>query len=868
MSRVSCSLAFVLVVAVVAGAVTTLGQPRDAAARRDDRGGAVPGQYIVTLDPGVDPDQKSHSATRGKGHVRHIFRRTLNGFAAQLTDDQVAALRADPDVRSIVQDYYVHASSDTVPTGLTRTEAHLNASTQIGSHAATVDAGIAIIDSGVDLDHPDLNVVDSVNCASDGTSADDLNGHGTHVAGTAAARDNGSGVVGVAPGARIYAVRVLDADGEGEFSNVICGVEWVTAHADEIDVANLSLGGEAPEGDCNDGSLHQAICESINAGITYVVAAGNGGADAVGDDAALSAPANYDEVITVSAIVDTDGKPGSLGFWHFFWGFDDTLASFSNYGADVDIAAPGVSILSTWPGGGTNYLDGTSMASPHVAGAAAVYRALNPGASPAAVQTEILSAAWPQNSAEGFSGDTDGHAEPLLNAGDIGGPSVEPPPPPPPGCTVDPTSGPVNTRATLSCVGFAPSEWVRIYWDTTSGSYRALFIANSAGTGATTVTIPAAPNGAHAFIAVGGTSGLEVSLPFTITAKVTVSPDPGKAGAYASASVSGFGAGEVVSLRWVGTSTTMLNAATTSATGSAWISFTTPETPRGSYTIEAVGSTTGATASVPFTVIPSLTASPSYARVGSSVTITMRGYLAGEDITVNWHNGASATPLATATAGATGNATAKIVVPPSAKGSYAVEGSGSEGTLASATVTVSPQMKPSATTGEVGSAVTVTMTGFGAGEAIDVHWFDTSTTSSPLGSALADANGSAAFTFYVPDAVAGSHKVQAISATSGPYIYASYYVKASVALSPESGPSGTSVTATVSGYRANETVTIRWYTTSWSYVSLTSAPVSSTGSGGITFDVPANQTLGIHKVVVLGTSSYQQPSKTFTVTDS
>ena len=133
----------------------------------------------------------------------------------------------------------------------------------------------------------------------------DLNGHGTHVAGTAAAKDNSIGVVGVAPGARLWAVRVLDAGGGGSWSSIICGIDWVTARADTIEVANMSLGGSGSEGSCTDHGLREAICRSTAAGVTYVVSAGNAAADAAG-----FVPATYDEVISVSAIADFDGQTG------------------------------------------------------------------------------------------------------------------------------------------------------------------------------------------------------------------------------------------------------------------------------------------------------------------------------------------------------------------------------------------------------------------------------------------------------------------------------------------------------------------------------------------------------------------------------
>ena len=237
---------------------------------------------------------------------------------------------------------------------------------------------MAVIDTGVDLDHPDLNVnrAKAKNCAL-ALSADDDNGHGSHVSGTIGALDNGAGVVGMAPGARIWPVKVLNAAGVGFTSDIVCGIDYVTANASSIEVANMSLGGDgSDDGNCGrtDGDAeHEAICASVAAGVTYVVAAGNDSADA-----ATSAPAAYDEVITVSALSDFNGLPGGGAPSTCRADVDDTFADYSNYGADVDLIAPGTCILSTWMNGGYDTISGTSMASPHVAGGAALYKATHP----------------------------------------------------------------------------------------------------------------------------------------------------------------------------------------------------------------------------------------------------------------------------------------------------------------------------------------------------------------------------------------------------------------------------------------------------------------------------------------------------------
>jgi subtilisin family serine protease len=249
----------------------------------------------------------------------------------------------------------------------------------------------------------------------DGTSSgDDDQGHGSHVAGIAAAKDNSIGVRGVAPDARLWAIKVCDKFGECKVSNQMKGIEYATKHANEIDVLNISI--ENP----NSPALNSVINEAVNAGITVVVAAGNSGSDA-----STVSPANNPNVLTVSAIGDSDGRCGGLGpAMEQLDGkvTDDTFAYFSNFGPEVKLAAPGVDIFSTY--NGTDYaLDsGTSMATPHAAGAAALYKAEFPNASPAQVMAELEAlGSTPSTQCDGgprgyFIGDTDGINEPLLFA--------------------------------------------------------------------------------------------------------------------------------------------------------------------------------------------------------------------------------------------------------------------------------------------------------------------------------------------------------------------------------------------------------------------------------------------------------------------
>jgi subtilisin family serine protease len=238
------------------------------------------------------------------------------------------------------------------------------------------------------------------------------------VAGIIAALDNSVGVVGVAPQAKLIPVKVLDRTGSGTWSSVICGIDWVTANASSMGIkaANMSLGGSGTSdnncGNKNSDAFHKAICRSRDAGVTYVVAAGNNSANAN-----TFVPAAYDDaVITVSALADSDGKPGGSGS-KTSYGPDDTFATFSNYGGVVDLGAPGVSIYSTYKNGGYATMSGTSMASPHVAGVAALYISGNPGSTWQQVRDGLKSLAEALNS--GHTDPSGLHPEPVVKANSL-----------------------------------------------------------------------------------------------------------------------------------------------------------------------------------------------------------------------------------------------------------------------------------------------------------------------------------------------------------------------------------------------------------------------------------------------------------------
>ena len=298
-------------------------------------------------------------------------------------------------------------------------------STDTNSSVSDSNVDIAVLDTGVSLDHPDLNVYRDVTFINGTTTGNDDNGHGSHVAGIAAAKDNDVGIVGIAPGARIWAIKVCDSFGECKITNQIKGIEYAIQHANEIDVLNISV--ENP----NSPALNNIINAAVKAGITVVVSAGNHG-----KDASATSPANNHNVITVSAIGDSDGVCGAAGpdltLDDNSTIPDDAFAFFSNFGPAVKIATPGVNILSTYNGTGYAVDSGTSMAAPYVSGAAALYKAQHPYAMPSEVTAAVLGSGTLPNTVcdEGahgyFTGDLDNLAEPLLYREQISTSSITP----------------------------------------------------------------------------------------------------------------------------------------------------------------------------------------------------------------------------------------------------------------------------------------------------------------------------------------------------------------------------------------------------------------------------------------------------------
>lgn len=364
-------------------------------------------------------------------HLDRTYSHALLGYSASLDATQLAALHADPDVASIVPDEVISIAGQSTPTGIRRVNGKESLVAGIDGSDERVDADVAILDTGIggttSRSHEDLNIAGGVSCSTtDLESWGDPNGHGTHVAGTVGALDNGIGVVGVAPGVRLWSVRIMDPAGNGLVSWYVCGLDWVTAQRDPLDpdrplfeAANMSVARKGTDdGSCglfNNDVIHQAVCRLVATGVTVVAAAGNDGFNA-----ANLRPASYDEVITVSALADTDGKPGGLGGpLCYSWGtydHDDTFADFSNYGSDIDLIAPGKCIRSTLPGNRYGYISGTSMAAPHVTGAVALYKASRPLATPAEVRLALRAAGtqdWKTAT------DPDAVHEPLLDVSHI-----------------------------------------------------------------------------------------------------------------------------------------------------------------------------------------------------------------------------------------------------------------------------------------------------------------------------------------------------------------------------------------------------------------------------------------------------------------
>jgi subtilisin family serine protease len=399
------------------------------------------GNYIVVLKDGrSSPAQVAAQHEKAHGFTaEHVYSHALRGYAATLPQAALVGITSRPEVEFVSEDGELQAMQVEMPEqvvsiGVRRIDGD-KSSTRSGDGRGTVNVNVAVIDDGpIDAAHPDLNVVGSRSCLSrsDPISNPKPPGgfHSTMVAGFIGARDNGFGRVGIAPGARIWAVEALDNNGYGRDSELICAIDWVTSTrrdgdpSNDIAVANMSLGGQlpasAPTGACGSGDDARltAICGAVAAGVTLVAAAGN---EAV--DFQRVWPATLDVVLTASAMADFDGEQGGLqppsaGCVESAGpNVDDTAAWFSNFATLPDdrvhtVAAPGVCIGSTFPGGLYAISSGTSFATPLVAGTVALCVASGPcaGLTPRQIIQKMVGDATSynttkKNSSYGFDGD-------------------------------------------------------------------------------------------------------------------------------------------------------------------------------------------------------------------------------------------------------------------------------------------------------------------------------------------------------------------------------------------------------------------------------------------------------------------------------
>ncbi|MEU3479796.1 S8 family serine peptidase [Streptomyces sp. NPDC033753] len=375
------------VTALFAGNLAGAAAPAEGTVHGLGAPGAVSGSFVVILDASAN---KADLAKKYGGTLERSYGSEVNGFSASgLSVEEAKRLAADPAVGTVVQNkrFSINETQDKPPSwGLDRIDQAETAGDEKYTYPDNGGEGVTayVIDTGVRISHQDFGgrAAHGFDAVDNDDTADDGNGHGTHVAGTIAGTAHG-----VAKKAKVVAVRVLDDNGSGTTEQVVAGIDWVTQNHSGPSVANMSLGGGADE------ALDAAVKRAIASGVTFAVAAGN-----ESSDAGQGSPSRVPEALTVASSTK-----------------DDEQSSFSNFGAVVDLYAPGSDITSAWNDSdtGVKTISGTSMASPHVAGAAVLYLAANPSATPADTAAALTGAA----TADAIKNPTSGTANKLLKVG-------------------------------------------------------------------------------------------------------------------------------------------------------------------------------------------------------------------------------------------------------------------------------------------------------------------------------------------------------------------------------------------------------------------------------------------------------------------
>jgi subtilisin len=508
--------------------------------------------WIVTLAAGVETANTANALAHANGgSVGFVYHEALNGFQFKGSAAAADALSHNPQVRAVYPDNAI-TLTETLPYGVKRIDAYVpgtpGGAYQSNYRGAT--ARIGIIDTGIDLDHPDLaasiDLASGKNCVDTSLPPNDGYGHGTHVAGSAAAPLNGIGVVGVAPEATLIPIKVFDDAGNSSESLVLCGLEQLIGlntdsdPANNVDVASMSFGESRAWGDCLNDPLHEAICRASATGMVLVGGSGNSTTDG-----GSFVPAAFPEVISVSALADFDGQPGGLAGCGLvpdvgWFDCDDTFAFFSNYGPSIDVIAPGVGIYSTWKDGGYQSSSGTSMATPHVSGVAALMKAVNHSLTGADVlallrQTgECPNGTWADaDSDPGCAGqgqwtdDPDGIAEPLVNAlraAQVADGWVPPPPGPPAAPVLSASAG--DSQVSLSWIapadGGSPITGYSVYRGTSPGTAAELA---TLGTGLS-YTDSSVSNGTTYYYQVAATNALGTGARSTEKSATPMAPTP------------------------------------------------------------------------------------------------------------------------------------------------------------------------------------------------------------------------------------------------------------------------------------------------------------------------------------------------------